>query len=75
MVSDAHRKFSMSDSSGFSENVVTFGFDNYSSAHASNRTKDILILGKGPTDESDDITITARVDALLVLVNRERSFI
>ena len=59
MVSDVHGKLLMSYMGGFSKNVITFGFDSCSSADASNRIKDILILGKSPTDGSDDTTTTA----------------
>ena len=33
----------------FSQNVIIFGVDMSSSAHINNKKKDILILGKGPT--------------------------
>ena len=35
---------------GPGKNVKILGVDNSSSAHADNRKKDILILGKGSTD-------------------------
>ena len=34
---------------GFGQNVIIFGADMSSSAHADNKKKEILILGKGPT--------------------------
>ena len=34
---------------GFGQNVIIFGVDMSSSAHVDNKKKDILILGKGPT--------------------------
>ena len=34
---------------GFGQNVLVFGVDMSSSAHIDNKTKDILVLGKGPT--------------------------
>ena len=34
---------------GFGQNVIIFGVDMSSSAHIDNKKKDILILGKGPT--------------------------
>ena len=34
---------------GFGQNVIIFGVDISSSAHVDNKKKDILILGKGPT--------------------------
>ena len=43
---------------GFGQNVIIFGVDMSSSAHIDNKTKDILILGKGPTQELEH-TLTA----------------
>ena len=34
---------------GFGQNVLIFGADISSSAHVDNKKKDILVLGKGPT--------------------------
>ena len=34
---------------GFGQNVIIFGVDMSSSAHIDNKKKDILILGKGPS--------------------------
>ena len=34
---------------GFSQNILIFGVDMSSSAHIDNKKKDILALGKGPT--------------------------
>ena len=36
-------------SGGFGQNVLIFGADMSSSAHIDNKKKDILVLGKGPT--------------------------
>ena len=41
------------------ENVIVFGADMRSSVHIDNKNKDILILGEGPTQISDDTTLTA----------------
>ena len=44
------RKSSFSFPDGlFSQNVLIFGGDMSSSAHIDNKKKDILVLGKGPT--------------------------
>ena len=44
------RKSSFSfPSGGFGKNMIIFRVDMCSSAHADNKKKDILILGKGPT--------------------------
>ena len=53
------RKSSFSfPSGGFGQNVIIFGVDMSSSAHINNKKKDILILGKGPT-EGLEHTLTA----------------
>ena len=56
---DNHGTFSLSNGSGFGRNVIIFGADMSSSVHDHNKNKDILILGKGPTDGLDDATLTA----------------
>ena len=43
---------------GFGKNVIMFGVDMSSSAHVDNKKKDILILGKGPTQGLEH-TLTA----------------
>ena len=43
---------------GFGKNVLLFGADMSSSAHADNKKKDILFLGKGPTQGLEH-TLTA----------------
>ena len=45
--------------SSVGENVIILGVDLSSSVHIGNKNKDILILGKGPTQGSDDTTLTA----------------
>ena len=44
--------------SGFGQNVLIFGVDMSSSAHTDNKKKDILVLGKGPTQRLQH-TLTA----------------
>ena len=39
---------------GFDSNVIIFGVDMSSSVHVDNKKKDILILGKGPTQGLED---------------------
>ena len=43
---------------GFGQNVLIFGADMSSSAHIDNKKKDILVLGKGPTQGLEH-TLTA----------------
>ena len=40
---------------GFGRNVIIFGVDMSSSVHVDNKGKEILILGKGPTQGLGDI--------------------
>ena len=40
---------------GFGSNVIIFGVDMSSSAHVDHKTKDISILGKGPTQGLEHI--------------------
>ena len=43
----------------FAQNVIIFGVHMSSSVHANNKTKNILVLGEGPTQGFDDIKLTA----------------
>ena len=45
-------------SGGFDQNVLIFGVDMSSSAHSDNKKKDMLVLGKGPTQGLEH-TLTA----------------
>ena len=54
---DARGTFLFPDGS-FAQNVITFGADMSSSAHANNRAKDILVLGEGLTQRLNDTTLT-----------------
>ena len=45
-------------SGGFGQNILIFGADMSSSAHIDNKKKDILVLGKGPTQGLEH-TLTA----------------
>ena len=44
---------------GFGQNIITFGADMNSSIHIDNKGKDILILGKGPTQGLGENSLTA----------------
>ena len=52
---------------GFGQNVIIFGVDMRSSAHVDNSKKDILILGKGPTQGLEH-TLTAKKCTRLILL-------
>ena len=59
---DACSSFSLLSGGGFGKNVIIFGVHDSCPTHTDNRKKDILILGKGPTNELNDTTITAEVE-------------
>ena len=42
--------------------VIIFGVDNSSSVYIDSKKKDILVLGKGPTQGLDDTMITAEAE-------------
>ena len=46
-------------SGGYGQNVIIFGVDMNSSIHVDNKGKDILILGKGPTQGLSEHSLTA----------------
>ena len=53
------RKGEFSFVNGFGRNCTIFRVDTSSSVHINNKKKDILILGKGPTQGLDGTTLTA----------------
>ena len=55
---DRLRKYLL-PSGGFCRNVERFGKDMNLSVHVDNKRKDILILGKGPTQGLDEHSLTA----------------
>ena len=54
---DRRDEFSFDD--GFGQNVIILGADMSSSVHANNKTKNILVFGKGFTQGLDNTTIYA----------------
>ena len=52
------RKVEFSFGNGFGRNCIIFGVDMSSSVHVDKKKKDILIFGKGPTQELDGTTLT-----------------
>ena len=56
---DLHSKFLLPDA-GVGKNVITFGVNMCSPMYIDNNKKDILILGKGPTQGLNDTTLTAK---------------
>ena len=69
-----HGTFPLSDKSGFGKNVLIFRVDSSSYFHADNRNKDILVLGKGPTDWIDDTTLTAEAEYSINYSEQQEKF-
>ena len=59
---------------GFDKKVIMFGADMSSSVHIDNKKKDILILGKGPTDGLDDTTLTAEKEYSINFTEQQKKF-
>ena len=57
---NSHAEFSWTNGST-GKNVIIFGVDNSSSVHIDDRNKNNLVLGEGPTQGLDIVTITAEV--------------
>ena len=57
------------------KNVIIFGIDMSSSVHIDNKGKDILILGKGPTQELDYIMLTAEAQYSIIFQNEIKNFV
>ena len=57
------------------KNVIIFGVDNSLSVHTDNRKKDILVLGKRPTDGLDDTRVTAEVKYSVNITNPRKKII
>ena len=55
--------------------VFIFGGDNSFSMHVDNKKKEILVLGEGPTQRWEWITITAEAKILLIFTDREENFV
>ena len=52
---------------GFGQNLLIFGVDMSSSAHIDNNKKDILVLGKGPTQGLEHTLTTEKCIPLILL--------
>ena len=71
---------------GFGQNIIIFGVDMSFSAHIDNKKKDILVLGKGPTQGlehtltaekmySINFTVTKNKFCLCLYYNRANSYL
>ena len=57
---------------GFGQNVLIFGADMSSSAHIDNKKKDILVLGKGPTQELEHILTAEKIYSFNFTVTKNK---
>ena len=67
------RKTSFSfPSGGFGQNVLIFGVDMSFSAHIDNKKKDILVLGKGPTQRLEHILTAEKMYSINVTETKKK---
>ena len=59
---------------GFGQNVIIFGVDVSSSVHIDNKGKDILILGKGPTQSLGEHSLTVEKMCLITFTVTRKKF-
>ena len=71
---DMDGTFSFSNGSGFGKNVITFGVYMSPSVDIDNKKKDILILGKGPTQGLNDTTLTAEKEYAINFKEQQKKF-
>ena len=57
---------------GFGQNVIIFGVDMSSSVHVDNKKKDILILGKGPTQGLEHTLTAEKMYSINFTVQKKR---
>ena len=57
------------------KNMVIYGDDMSSSVDTKNKEKGILILGEGPTQEIDDITLTAQAKYSINVIQSRKRFV
>ena len=71
---DVCGNLSLSDGSRFGKNVIIFGADISSPVQIYNNKKNILILGKGPTDGLDDTTLTSSKEYSIKSIEQQEDF-
>ena len=57
---------------GFDQNLINFGVDMSSSAHIDNKKRDILILGKGPTQGLEHTLTAEKMYSINFTVTRKK---
>ena len=68
---DRRSSFSFS-SGGFGQNILIFGVDMSSSAHIDNKKKDILVLGKGPTQGLEHTLTAEKMYSINLIVTKKK---
>ena len=71
---DARKHFSLSDGSGFGKNVIKSAAGMSSSVDIGNKKRDILILGKGPTDGLGNTTLPAEKYYCINFTKQQKKF-
>ena len=70
------RKGELTFGNAFGRNCIIFGVDMSSSVHVDNKKRDILILGKGPTEGLDGTTLTAeKLYSINFTENNRKNFV
>ena len=72
---DACKSFLLSDGSGLGKNTIIFGADMSSSELVDNIKKDILILGKSPTQVLDDTALTPDREYAINFSEQQQNFL
>ena len=72
---ELHSEFSLPDGGSVGESVIIFGVDMSSSVNIDDEKKDILTLGKGPTQGLDDTTLTAETPYSINFSRSNESFV
>ena len=71
---DSHEIVLLSDGSGFGKSVTMFVAGIYSSPNVDNRKKEILIMGKGPTQVLEDNTFIAEKECVVNFSEQQDNF-
>ena len=62
-------------SGGFGQNILIFGADMSSSAHIDNKKKDILVLGKGPTQGLEQTLAAEKMYSISFTVTKKKFYL
>ena len=62
-------------SGGFGQNVLIFGADMSSSIHIDNKKKDILVLGRGPTQGLESTLTAEKMYSINFTIKKKRNFV